>query len=168
MLLTKARQNEIDTKVQEIYQTTGMSYPENNLLEIMKKLDINVFLTDFGENAGEISGLINKGNNDEKPQILLNKNENNERRTFTLAHELGHYLLHTASTQYRIDKFNYQLDTPEAQEETEANYFAASLLMPKTKFIEIWNKTKNIKAIADFFGVSEAAAINRLRWIVNN
>jgi Zn-dependent peptidase ImmA (M78 family) len=168
-LLTPADQKKIETAINNIYFTTGTSYPENNLLEIVKKLNIEVYLTDFGEQSDEVSGMIKKGNETEKTQILLNEKESSARRTFTLAHELGHFILnHQGDEQYRIDKYNYSQNTPEAKQETEANYFAASLLMPKKKFSEILNTTNNIKAIADYFGVSETAVVNRIRWLQQN
>ena len=41
--------------------------------------------------------------------------------------------------------------------EVRANKFAAELLMPTEKFIEIWKKTKNIEEIATLFKVSAEA-----------
>src|SRR5579859_7422759 len=145
-LLTPSRQKAIDLAIDNIFLTTGTSYPENNLLDTIKKLDIEVYLSDFGIKKDEISRIIKKGTGMQKTAIYLNNSLGLARRTFTLAHELGHFILnHQGDQQYRIDKFNYGQNTEGAKQETEANYFAASFLMPKSKFIEISNKTNNIK-----------------------
>lgn len=162
-LITREELEKIDRKIEEVYLTTGMSYPENNLLEIIKKLNIEVFLADFGKISMYISGFIDKGKVNEKTQILLNKNESSETRTFTLAHELGHFLLHPGN--HRLDANSYGLDTQESKEEAEANYFAASLLLPKDKLTEVLNKFKDIKLVSEYFGVPEAVVLNRLRWM---
>ncbi|MBR1479487.1 MAG: ImmA/IrrE family metallo-endopeptidase [Alphaproteobacteria bacterium] len=50
---------------------------------------------------------------------------------FTVAHELGHYILQPLAEkeEYRLDEYRY--DDKNAGKETEANYFAASLLIPE-------------------------------------
>jgi len=163
------RQQEIDESVNQVLLQTNKSYPEDNLLDIVKSLDIAVRVTDFDEFSNDISGVIHYGDKENKPIIYLNEDTPPERQTFTLAHELGHFLLHEHDkSKLRIDKFNYQAKTKEAKEETEANYFAASLLMPKDKFREVLNWTYESKEVAKYFGVSEAAVVNRIRWLEMN
>lgn len=78
------------------------------------------------------------------------------RDRFTIAHELGHYFLH-----YRQPG----LDGPEKFErgernplETQANYFAAALLMPSSRFRRTFRRlSPDMWAIADVFGVSPRA-----------
>jgi Zn-dependent peptidase ImmA (M78 family) len=53
---------------------------------------------------------------------------------FTVAHEIGHFVLHQRST---IDRTTLRKDFTvwtKASEEAEANYFAAELLMPQSMF----------------------------------
>ncbi len=86
------------------------------------------------------------------------------RVSFTIAHELGHYILHKdkqKDTFWRLDTVN--LEMQDKTEEAEANTFAASLLMPKP-LIEIWwSKTKDVTLMASVFGVSQAAMAYRLK-----
>lgn len=52
--------------------------------------------------------------------IALNRQRNGDRYRFSLAHELGHLILHTATTRRDLPVI-----------ETEANQFAGALLMPR-------------------------------------
>ena len=69
--------------------------------------------------------------------IGVNTSHSDERQRFTIAHELGHFFLHTQGTdEVHIDRgFDVKFrDNVSAQgsdiEEKEANLFAAELLMP--------------------------------------
>ncbi len=56
------------------------------------------------------------------------------RRRFTIAHEIGHYLLHPREGLHREDTSKNFILWNNAGEETEANVFAAELLMPEFLF----------------------------------
>ena len=68
----------------------------------------------------------------EDPTILLNQQDSRNRRRFTCAHELGHYVRRSAeSNEYaRVDLRDRRSSTGEDPEEIYANEFAACLLMP--------------------------------------
>lgn len=53
-----------------------------------------------------------------------------ERRRFSIAHELGHWILHPKMSQGHLCFATDLQDYRRSSEEAEANYFAASLLMP--------------------------------------
>lgn len=162
-ILTNAEQSKINQEVDNIFLQTNLSYPKDSLLDIVKKLGVTVKVADFGEYANKVSGVINR----EHSTIYLNQNHSQERQTFTLAHELGHYRLHKGA-RLRIDKYDYRANTKMAKEETEANYFAASLLMPKAEFLSVLEKAETLDAIAKYFGVSQTAVSNRIRWLRQN
>ena len=99
------------------------------------------------------------------------------RLRFSIAHELGHLFLHMG---YLIDAKRWEgteeyKDGPYyrfgfSKEESEANEFAAALLMPEDDFIEVSgafiSSTKcDLSAIADHFQVSQNAVKNRGRWL---
>lgn len=102
------------------------------------------------------------------------------RRRFTLAHELGHLFLHMKfldnekwkdAMQYEDCAFR-RTDGDYREEELQANEFAASFLMPSDTFkreaisnISSDGATINIQPIANKFGVSVEAAINRGKWL---
>jgi len=164
--LNSVRQQQIDATINALKSRTGLSYPKNNLLEIANEIGVSVSFVELPmiQDNIEIDGIIKWDHGNAK--ILINDSYNPTRKTFTLAHELGHFLLHPEVDKLRIDKFNYRDDTQESRQETEANYFAASLLMPKDEFVKVVSVVEDISAVAKYFGVSEIAVKNRLRWIV--
>ncbi|AJI74296.1 hypothetical protein BZ13_1585 [Francisella philomiragia subsp. philomiragia ATCC 25015] len=110
----------------------------------------------------DISGLCDKSNN----IIYINTKDAPVRQLFTLAHELGHYMLHENSEPLpRHTAYNYD------PLELEANHFAANLLMPTKVFKKVFEAFNgNINKISTFFGVSRPAVAFRADVIgdVNN
>jgi Zn-dependent peptidase ImmA (M78 family) len=91
----------------------------------------------------------------------------NERNRFTIAHEIGHYILHYVAQN--LGDQNAKVRAARAagpdqnKAEREADWFAAGFLMPKPDFLDVYNKNdKNILSTARHFGVSTQAA----RWQV--
>lgn len=106
--------------------------------------------------------------------ITVNGTEGPQRRRFTAAHELGHYLLHRdlMEGQGHLDRLYMEGrgDNPYAPlsptHEVEANKFAAALLMPAGVLKQRYDPTSdNINELADLCGVSRAAMKIRLRAI---
>lgn len=86
------------------------------------------------------------------------------RDRFTIAHELGHYVLHylvanrskpegERITHLRAQRFGSD------RAEYEANWFAAAFLMPSEKFIEVYKQMNHdLTKVAEHFAVSASAA----------
>lgn len=91
------------------------------------------------------------------------------RDVFTIAHELGHLLIHMnyrgpGTIQYEYTDEMYRLGN--SQQENEANHFAANFLMPEHQFRNYWQDVRgNIQAVADYFGVSQPAASTRAKFL---
>lgn len=87
--------------------------------------------------------------------ISLSPFTSETRDNFTVAHELGHYVLHSEYGTHPClipRKGSSSL-------ETEANHFAAGLLMPERRFKQLWNEcNKDLGLIAASFQVSREAA----------
>lgn len=91
--------------------------------------------------------------------IFVNDNYPATRNLFTIAHEIGHYILHNNQDemQNRFDAI-HKYSALEIKQEREANGFAGELLMPEYKIKEVFSEFRGeIKKIADFFGVSRQA-----------
>jgi Zn-dependent peptidase ImmA (M78 family) len=78
-----------------------------------------------------ISGLIRPAEDtDSGYEILVNKFEMPERQRFTVAHEIGHYLLHRDQIGAGIvDSVMYR-SSLSSKKEVEANQLAATIIMP--------------------------------------
>ncbi|QBQ53069.1 ImmA/IrrE family metallo-endopeptidase [Nitrosococcus wardiae] len=147
---------------------------------IAKELGILVEL-DFSLDSRNIVGEIFF--KDETPIVKINplQNSYSPRRRFTLAHEIGHYCLHSAKSKQGFTDSKKAMSRSESywdSYESEANNFAAQLLMPQDlileegeKLIESIKKTCEEKALlttfvegmADKFEVSSKAMEYRLR-----
>ena len=129
----------------------------------------------FGESLeGNLSGFLYRDIT--QPVIGVNTHHSQARQNFTIAHELGHLLLHEQEQLHVDREFRVRLrdnisskGTDEA--EMEANFFAASLLMPKN-FLESDLATKEyvdllddsfLHGLARKYGVSTQALVNRLK-----
>ncbi|MBT3293498.1 ImmA/IrrE family metallo-endopeptidase [Candidatus Peregrinibacteria bacterium] len=115
----------------------------------------------------DISGALRKEGGSWK--IYVNKQDSEQRKLFTVAHELGHYFIHKDERNEFIDgQFIARDETMKYMEqELEANEFAGNLIMPEQ---EVRNSiatdqitTKTIQDMARQFGVSTFAMDTRLR-----
>jgi Zn-dependent peptidase ImmA (M78 family) len=106
--------------------------------KIAKELGIQIKLDKVDD---DLSGFIVRDTG-KRALIGANKSHHPNRQRFTIAHELGHYLLHAGHTVH-LDEgrvaFTVNLRNPESSkgednDEREANLFAAELLMP-AKFL---------------------------------
>lgn len=131
----------------------------------------------------DVSGLFVIKN--EKSYIRYNNSESEQRQRFTVAHELGHFVLHKDDKPLFVDKIestekvlyrNFDSSTGEIKKEREANAFAASLLMPRFILNQvITNIPKDrsgiITYLAKEFNVSEQAMsfrLSNLGYVTNN
>lgn len=72
---------------------------------------------------------------------------------------------------FRVCRYKYDpkdKDSEEYMQESEANYFAMSLLMPEGKMKKLIGYGASLENMADYFGVSEGIISNRIRWLVAN
>lgn len=91
--------------------------PVEEIFKLLESSGIIIFEADAEEKIDGVSFVSNKG----YPVIVINKNFSNDRKRFTLAHELGHIIMH----------YDYPIpDYREKKLEKEANAFAAEFLMP--------------------------------------
>lgn len=98
-----------------------------------------------------ISGAVHHG----LKTIYINFEEKAVRQHFTLAHEIGHAVLHAGED---IVDLRDSLTSPRNDKEREANLFAAELLMPLDLFFPAWIKHEgDHRTLGGVFGVSPEA-----------
>lgn len=167
----RPRYKRIDQKVAELLQKHRVSSPPVPVEEIAVGLGAQVALENFKD---EISGLlVRRGGS---IIIGVNKAQSQARRRFTVAHEIGHLVMHSAALEpVHIDK-NFEVhlrsaasSTAEDVAEIEANAFAAGLLMPRDMIItEVegrmldFEDPRLVKRLAEAYGVSTQAMTFRL------
>ncbi len=105
--------------------------PIKNLTTLIEKAGAVVGLSDFG--GASISGMTFRIPG-QPPLILLNQQHPGDRLRFTLAHELGHLIMHRFPTPHM---------------EAEANEFASAFLMPGPELREIFQGRRvNLELLA--------------------
>ncbi len=140
-----------------------------DVLQIAQALDISISKQDMEDSVSGI--LLIEGDH---AVVGVNKDHHPNRQRFTIAHELGHYLLHRTSTSVFIDGSSVFFRDGTSSEgtrlqEIEANAFAAELLMPEALLrehigeqpLDVFDDTA-LWRLADLFGVSVQALSIRL------
>jgi Zn-dependent peptidase ImmA (M78 family) len=144
-----------------------------DVVKIASKLNIDIVQLAFSNDG--VSGLLKLKSKSGSPVIAVNKNHHENRQRFTIAHEIGHYLLHNVKEMHVDSTAVYFRDEESTQatnmKEIQANQFAAELLMPKYMIINDLKKIsfdddKNIKStiknLAKNYKVSEQAMLIRI------
>lgn len=94
--------------------------------------------------------------------IVLPEGSPPTRERFTIAHELGHYALHSRMGETPIVAPRKPPGEVGVRVEWEANWFAAAFLMPEKEFRDRYGSTQaDLRAVAEYFRVSVDAT--RLR-----
>jgi Zn-dependent peptidase ImmA (M78 family) len=164
--INRKRQSEIDDLLDQIRLATGKDYPEEGVIEIIKAYIPGVAIVehDFDGDTNTRGAIFKKSKEFEEPLIAIQQDQSKEAKTFTLAHEFAHYCLdHTGAANFMIDKVQYD-GSETMQKEAEAQYFAASLLMPSDKFTKLMGFLST-RELAQRFGVSESAVRVRKAWL---
>jgi len=138
------------------------------LSKIARKLNIAVEYTPLDR---ELSGMAMI--KDDHKLIWINSLHHPNRQRFTLAHEIGHHVLHEDILKdgVHVDKGILRRDTVSSKgsdiKEMQANAFASQLLMPNANVMELGqdldlDDEDAIKSLAKKFRVSIAAIQYRL------
>lgn len=124
---------QIRKRVDDILKVLEIKEPQIDVEKVAKFLQAEVIEEELDQ---DVSGLllISQG----KRTIAVNEAHADNRKRFTIAHELGHLMLHAVDQDEDnvfIDRkvFNRNSDASQGiyRQEIEANRFAAELLMPK-------------------------------------
>lgn len=122
-------------------------------LAVNSGLDIRIGL--FPDDYRTVSGFINIENG--SPVMYVNQDDASNRQKFTIAHELGHWLLHEDEIRTNPERaVLFRMAIGESNKdpiEQQANAFAAELLVPMDMFEKV--KFKSVKELAELFEVSQ-------------
>lgn len=156
----------------QLLQDSGILEPPVNPRKVALQLGIDIIDRNFTD---DISGALMFKNGSHF--IICNINHSENRKKFTIAHELGHYFLkHSHDQEFGrdglfIDKKehfifrNEHSATGEERQEVEANAFAAALLMPESMVREEMQKLSNVGF--DFYDEDETGAPPIIKTLAN-
>lgn len=166
MILQRARYAKIERMVANLLEQNREMEPPVHIERIVKRCGLEIRAGDLKD----ISGLIMRAGN--TAIIGVNSTQSRVRQRFTIAHEFGHFLLHEGLTHHvdRDYRVNFRSDESSRAtnvEEIEANFFAASLLMPKTfldrdNAVEAIDNDTKVAELAKRYDVSRHAMSLRL------
>jgi Zn-dependent peptidase ImmA (M78 family) len=138
--LAIVRRKHVRTVVEALLKGQQVRSPSVPVEEIASDLGIEVVRK---EAPDDLSGFLLRNPAGGKAVIGVNPAHHPNRQRFTIAHEIGHFLLHEGE-QMHVDRANFSFkvmlrDAKSSEgtdvEEKEANLFAAELLMP-ARFLE--------------------------------
>lgn len=137
--------------------------PPIPVLEIAEQNGVDVVIADFGENSAKVAGFCDFKN----AKIYVNVGDRVDRQSFTIAHELGHWMLHKDIFINEPDRYPVlpRFSSPNREDplEKEANKFAACLLVPERLLRPV--KDVPISELARIFGVSRTMMEFRIKNI---
>lgn len=160
-ILQKPDYQRVKRAVRGIIAEFDLTDPPVNPVTIAREKGIRVVFVEFSGDANKISGFLDC----EETAIYVNKDEYPLRQTFTVAHELGHALLHqewAASADYKILFRDSDYSGTDVYEK-EANAFAAHLLVPRFMLDKYW-RGNSVESLSKLFAVSVPMIKNRLAF----
>jgi Zn-dependent peptidase ImmA (M78 family) len=121
--------------------------PIDNLVRLIEKSGVIVY---FLKNASEKFDGMTIFTNSGQPMVFINEVLSNDRKRFTLAHELGHLIMHLRSEL---------LDSVDKELEDQANEFASEFLIPYLDSrADLTNlRFKDLGVLKQYWKVSKAA-----------
>jgi Zn-dependent peptidase ImmA (M78 family) len=182
--LAKSDQQELDQLESELKDRVKKTDPDLDLVALVSEaflrhfgLDSRDRLTEIAEEFGidvlyrpaeSYDGALLRIRDAQRGCIVINSRIREEsRKRFTLAHEIGHFVLpgqqevSTPCKQQRIENWDADL----YRSELEANRFAAEILMPRglmAEFVQSEPSLESIRSIAQLCGTSLTASAVRL------
>lgn len=117
----------IENSASELLKKVGIYSIPVNLESITNHLGLNVVRKDFSSDG--LSAVLFR----KERKVAINSIHGKERQRFSLAHEIGHYVLHENQNDFIDPVFKRENMVLQKNKSTEmeANQFAAALLMPE-------------------------------------
>lgn len=158
----------MEKKVKQLLEEVGVETAPIPVDQIAEHLGIEIKLADLGEDCSGV--LVRNGN---RAVIGVNWGHPYNRRRFSIAHEIAHFVLHKGDTyvdkEYRVNFRALEAGSGTKQEEIDANAFAAALLMPEEwvsdEFKQLpfdLTEDDGLEKLAEKFEVSTQAMTYRL------
>ena len=167
-----ARSSLARNRARKLINEMGLTEPPVDPVEIARELGVRVVNVEPPDEG--VSGFFIREDPESGDAIIgVNRHHSRVRRRFTVAHELGHYLLGHVG-DWHVDEMvisfrDEQASSGEHEPEIEANQFAAALLMPKKWLKSDFSQNpfdlgddKKLRALASRYRVSTQSMTFRL------
>lgn len=134
-------------------------YDLHQLVEQYAVLEETSFPADM-----DIDGISIGLGGEKLPVIVINANRATTRKKFTLAHELGHVMIpwHTGTIVSESPEVILNANREYRQMESEANRFAAELLMPSLWLNEIFRKEESLFNALNTIVIASGASLEAI------
>lgn len=143
--------------------TEVYSSPPIPVLEIAEQNGVNVIFANFGSSSDLVAGYCDFG----KAKLFVNAADGPRRQSFTIAHELGHWLMHRNVFGENPEIYpvlpRFSKPSNNGPLEKEANTFAAHLLVPDHLLKPVLNPAVSAVALANIFFVSRTMMEIRMK-----
>jgi Zn-dependent peptidase ImmA (M78 family) len=160
----------IEKKTELLLKKYGLFKAPVDVVKLAGKLGVIIELKNLDDN---VSGFLVK--KEDKSVIGVNQNHHEVRQRFTIAHEVGHFTLHSETPLF-VDDYKGSIlyrannKSQDHKREREANMFAAALLMPNALISDELKKIpydltyeNKLSLISNTFKVSQQAMDYRLK-----
>lgn len=154
-----------ESNAKELLERHRITKPFVDVFYIANKEGLEIKFVSMPSSYKNVAGFFDP----ETKTIVVNGDDPTNRQTFTVAHELGHYMLGHEPSEYSV---LLRLPVPsdkKQQIEKEADVFAANLLVPKEMLKKIMReydlKGEHIDILSRIFGVSREMMSYRLKWL---
>ncbi len=172
--MPKRRRSRAEREAEDLLAQNGVSEPSVDVEALARAQGAEVR---FVQADPKLSGMLAR--EDGRIVIGVNASHHRNRQRFTIAHELGHLVLHLRGRQQPLfvdERMVYFRDEVSSravdQEEIQANTFAAALLMPRSflladlrgRDLDI-NDDIEVSRLGRRYEVSVQALSIRLSWL---
>ena len=132
---TRVNETKSERRARSVLARDGVRQPPVPVDEIAGRLGITVV---YNPSEEEVAGVLYRDG--DSVSMIVNSSSEKSRQRFTVAHEIGHFLLHRGEVfldkRVRVNLLDTGPGLATAFEEIQANQFAAELLMPREWMIE--------------------------------
>ena len=142
--------------IKDVYHSLIKECGTSNPFNIARQLGITVLFNDLGTNNGLYHTL--EIYNKTYHYIHINNNLSDEDKRYTMAHELGHFILHKNSNLHFLRRISR---VPLSRQEIEADLFASYFIVTDEEIKEI----NNITHISKSFKIDYRICEERIKYL---
>ena len=165
MIMSREEYKLCEEKAISLLKEYGIEKPFVDVAYVAARKGLQIKIVKMPEKYKDVAGFLDV----ESKTIYVNNEDPANRQTFTIAHELGHFVLKHDPGQVGV---LLRLPVPGDQKtaiEKEADVFAANLLVPKKMLLQTMKEydltSDQVDILARIFAVSRMTMMYRFKWL---